>query len=148
MTQLCFFYFFCNIIENWTLDLYLLVENLRLYLESEEIQLLSNGGTYLPSGEEKTQYPLSLGLPFLEQGDQNQPFNTGGSGYTLNKAALKALVTEAPSRTLSRPSSAEDLLVSQALRETTNYIPIDTADEEGHQRYHHLKVCMSVSLSF
>ena len=122
----------------------MLVENLRLYLESEEVQLLSNGGTYLPSGEEKIQYPLNLGLPFFENGDPRRAFNTGGSGYTLNKAALKALVTEAHHRFLRKKTSAEDVLVSQVLKRATNYVPLDTADEEGHQRYHHFKVCISV----
>ncbi len=58
-------------------DLYLLVENLRLYLESEEVQLMSNGGMYLPIGNETKQYPLSLGRVFLQG---KVKFNTGGSG--------------------------------------------------------------------
>lgn len=117
-----------------------MVENLRLYLESEEIQLLANGGTYLPSGEEKTQYPLALGLPFDESGLPNLRFNTGGCGYTLNKAALKALVTKTSRRHARTKSSAEDVFVSRSLKYTTRYVPIDTADENGHQRYHHFKV--------
>lgn len=51
-------------------DLYLIVENLRLYLESEEIQLASNGGRYLPDGTEDTQTPLFLGRRFAENGDR------------------------------------------------------------------------------
>lgn len=66
-------------------DLYLIVENLRLYLESEEIQLASNGGQYLPDGSEDTQTPLFLGRRFAEGGDRDRMFISGGSGYTMNK---------------------------------------------------------------
>ena len=51
-------------------DLYLIVENLRLYLESEEIQLASNGGHYLPNGSEDTQIPLFMGRRFQEGGNR------------------------------------------------------------------------------
>eukprot|EP00804_Cyclotella_cryptica_P002281 CCRYP_004017-RA/>CCRYP_004017-RA protein AED:0.24 eAED:0.24 QI:148/1/1/1/1/1/6/1023/1015 len=68
-------------------DLYLIVENLRLYLESEEIQLASNGGQYLPDGSEDSQTPLFLGRRFAEGGDRDRMFISGGSGYTMNKGA-------------------------------------------------------------
>jgi glycoprotein-N-acetylgalactosamine 3-beta-galactosyltransferase len=65
--------------------LYLIVENLRLYLESEEIKLASNGGHYLPNGSEDTQTPLFLGRRFAEGGNRDTIFISGGSGYTMNK---------------------------------------------------------------
>jgi len=50
-------------------DLYVIVENLRLYLESEEIQTAQNGGIYLPLGNETTQTPLFMGRRFAYMGD-------------------------------------------------------------------------------
>lgn len=60
-------------------DLYILVENLRLYLESEEIQLASNGGRYLPDGSEDTQTPLFMGRRFAENGNRDRMFISGGT---------------------------------------------------------------------
>jgi glycoprotein-N-acetylgalactosamine 3-beta-galactosyltransferase len=75
-------------------DLFLIIENLRFYLESEEIKTAANGGEYLPDGTETAQTPLLLGRRFAYMGDLNDIFDSGGSGYTMNKAALKLLVTE------------------------------------------------------
>lgn len=70
----------------------MIVENFRYYLESEEIKTASNGGIYLPFGNETMQTPLLLGRRFAYMGDMNNIFDSGGSGYTMNKAALKTLV--------------------------------------------------------
>ena len=40
---------------------YLSLENVRLCLESEDIQAASNGGHYLPTGSEDSQTPLFMG---------------------------------------------------------------------------------------
>ncbi|EED88781.1 hypothetical protein THAPSDRAFT_269773 [Thalassiosira pseudonana CCMP1335] len=98
-------------------DLYLIVENLRHYLESEEIQLASNGGQFLPNGYENKLY---LG---------------GGSGYTLNKAALKSLVVHGfPSCFPHEKTSAEDMMVSKCF-EKIGIFPYDSKDETGAERY-------------
>lgn len=98
-------------------DLYLIVENLRLYLESEEIQLASNGGRYLPDGTEDTQTPLFLGRRFAENGDRDRMFISGGSGYTMNKAALKTLVVDAfPQCFPHMHTFSEDVMVATCLR--------------------------------
>lgn len=68
------------------------MENLRYYLESEEIRTAANGGIYLPDGTETMQTPLLLGRRFAYQGHMDEIFDSGGSGYTMNKAALKLLV--------------------------------------------------------
>lgn len=126
-------------------DLYLLVENLRLYLESEEVQLAANGGTYLPDGKQKQQIPLFLGRRFAEQGNMERIFNSGGSGYTLNKAALKSLVVKAfPVCMPHLKTFAEDVMVAQCLRNKIGVFPFDTKDDDGGERYmpfqpgHHL----------
>lgn len=126
-------------------DLYLIVENLRLYLESMEIRLASNGGHVFPKGNETKQYPLFLGRRFAEQGNMNRIFNSGGSGYTLNKSALKALVVYAfPTCMPHRQTFAEDVMVAQCLRQKVQVYPYDTKDDYGGERYmpfqpaHHL----------
>ena len=124
-------------------DIYILVENLRLYLESEEIQAASNGGIYLPNGDETLQTPLFLGRRFAENGNMKTIFNSGGSGYTLNKAALKTLVLAMPTCMPHLHTFSEDVLVARCLRKS-GVLPYDTKDEKGGERYmpfqpgHHL----------
>mmetsp|Transcript_31738 Transcript_31738/g.41013 ORF Transcript_31738/g.41013 Transcript_31738/m.41013 type:complete len:200 (+) Transcript_31738:535-1134(+) len=125
-------------------DLYLIVENLRLYLESEEIQLASNGGQYLPNGSEETQTPLFLGRRFAEGGSMDRIFISGGSGYTMNKATLKTLVVDGlPKCRPHMHTFSEDVMVANCLRQR-NILPYDTKDEAGGERYmpfapgHHL----------
>jgi len=126
-------------------DLYVLVENLRLYLESEEIQLATNGGKSLPDSSPTSQYPLFLGRRFKEQGKEDRIFNSGGSGYTINKAALKALVVDGFPKCMPHLKTfAEDVMVAQCLRNHVEVYPYDTKDEHGGERYmpfqpaHHL----------
>lgn len=65
------------------------MDNLRLYLEGEEIHLASNEGHFLPDGSKAdSQTPLFLGRRFAENGDRDRMFNSGGSGYTINKGEL------------------------------------------------------------
>mmetsp|Transcript_22099 Transcript_22099/g.50986 ORF Transcript_22099/g.50986 Transcript_22099/m.50986 type:complete len:248 (+) Transcript_22099:518-1261(+) len=129
-------------------DLYLIVDNLRLYLESEEIQTAQNGGTYLPNGDETSQTPMFLGRRFANMGDMDDIFNSGGSGYTLNKAALKTLVVEGfPNHVQHTRTRAEDVMVARVLRAEGIY-PYETKDEAGGERYnpflpgHHLAYSM------
>jgi len=125
-------------------DLYLLVENLRLYLESEEIQLASNGGQTLPNGSEDEQTPLFMGRRFAEGGNRARMFISGGSGYTMNKAALKTLVVDGfPTCFPHMHTFSEDVMVATCLRKM-DIVPYDTKDEAGGERYmpfqpgHHL----------
>lgn len=116
-------------------DLYLLVENLRLYLESEEIKTAANGGIYLPDGTEKVQTPLFLGRRFAYQGDMNDIFNSGGSGYTMNKAALKTLVVDGfPNWWPDKKTFSEDTMVARVLAQF-GIFPYETKDEAGGERY-------------
>ena len=61
-------------------DMWMIVENMRLYLESEEIVTAANGGKYLPNGDEKTQTPLYLGSTFAYRGKPDRLYQTGGPG--------------------------------------------------------------------
>ena len=117
-------------------DLYVLVENLRLYLESEEIRTAANGGVYLPDGSETSQTPLFLGRRFAYQGDMNDIFISGGSGYTMNKAALKALVTEGlPNVFPHAHTFSEDTMIARMFRKRFGVVPYETKDEAGGERY-------------
>jgi glycoprotein-N-acetylgalactosamine 3-beta-galactosyltransferase len=116
-------------------DLFLIVENLRLYLESEEIRTAANGGTYLPFGNETMQTPLFLGRRFAYGGHMDEIFNSGGSGYTMNKAALKLLVTEGfPNYFPHAHTFSEDTMVAKIFRKL-GVVPYDTKDEDGGERY-------------
>ena len=116
-------------------DLYLIVENLRYYLESEEIKTAANGGVYLPLGNETKQVPLYLGCRQKRRGRKKDIYNSGGSGYTLNKAALKALVTNGlPKLYVDTKTSAEDVLIAWVLRRLAIF-PYETKDEMGSERY-------------
>ncbi|CAB9500618.1 acetylgalactosamine 3-beta-galactosyltransferase 1 [Seminavis robusta] len=116
-------------------DLFLILENLRLYLESEEIRTAANGGINLPNGDETMQTPLFLGRRFSYMGDMNDIFISGGSGYTMNKASLKLLVTEAfPNYFPHAHTFSEDTMVAKLLRKL-NVFPYDTKDDNGGERY-------------
>lgn len=116
-------------------DLYLLVENLRYYVESEEIKTASNGGIYLPNGDETEQTPLFMGRRFAYQGDMNDIFNSGGSGYTMNKAALKRLVVDGfPNQFPHAHTFSEDTMTARIFRKY-GIFPYETKDEKGGERY-------------
>jgi glycoprotein-N-acetylgalactosamine 3-beta-galactosyltransferase len=117
-------------------DMYVIVENLRQYLESDEIRAAANGGSRLPDGTETSQVPLYLGRQFIGL-DRGDTYNTGGPGYTLNRAALKTLVVLGlPEYYTKKVWSAEDILVARVLRKF-NVSPYDTRDEAGGDRYMH-----------
>lgn len=114
-------------------DLYVLVENLRMYLESDEIKLAAQGGAPngVPPGTEK---PLFLGRRFAEGGNLQRIFNSGGSGYTINKAGIKALVGKFPTCFPNRKTFAEDVMVADCFRQMGVY-PFETKDNKGSERY-------------
>jgi glycoprotein-N-acetylgalactosamine 3-beta-galactosyltransferase len=126
-------------------DLYLIVENLRLYLESDVIRSAANGGKEpLKDWETSVQTPLFLGRRFAEQGNMDRIFNSGGSGYTINRAALKSLVGNLPHCNPNLTTFAEDVMVAGCLRKL-GIFPFETRDELGGERYmpflpgHHLR---------
>ena len=50
---------------------------MRLYLESDEVVIASNGGFSYPNGNETEQLPLYIGNRFQDQGEYKNVFNTG-----------------------------------------------------------------------
>ena len=114
-------------------DYYLLVENLRLYLESEEIQLASNGGMKLPLGKEMEQTPLYLGHRFKHRGNAAEVY--ASSEYTLNKASLKALVVKAfPECQIREGAWFDDVAIGHCFRGQQIH-PYDTQNDFGEERY-------------
>lgn len=111
-------------------DLFVIVENMRAYLASTEIQCASPDG----------KIPLYLGLRYAIGNDMNKIYATGGPGYTLNKAALKLLVVEIlPNIDFAHVEAPEeDWYIAEAFR-TRSVYPYDTRDMLGSQRYHHWK---------
>ena len=127
-----------------------MVENLRLYLESNEIQIASNGGFTLPKGNETHQIPIFLGRRFKEMGDYKHLYNTGGPGYVLNKAGLKSLIVESipywDPYFVHRRTATEDVMVSKVLQEVRRVFPFYTLDENHGQRFTHFRVSIIRSI--
>jgi len=118
-------------------DVFLIVENLRLFLDSEEIRTAQNGGTFLPLGNETKQTPLYIGERFKRNGRLDDIFNSGGPGYVLNKAALKSLVVHGFVKYQNDSAwSAEDVMVGRTLKEL-NILPYETRDKSGGERFSH-----------
>jgi glycoprotein-N-acetylgalactosamine 3-beta-galactosyltransferase len=116
-------------------DQFILMENLRLYLESEEIRTAANGGIYLPDGSETMQTPLYLGRRMAYEGDMTDLYNAGGPGYVMNKAALKTFVVEGlPKYYENDVFFAEDLLVGRVLKNFGIHA-YETKDEHGGERF-------------
>jgi len=117
--------------------MWVIVENLRAYLDSDKIRVVANGGNTTISVEEKPtmQVPLYLGCRFAESGDPNEIYNTGGPGYTLNKAALKKFVTEGlPHHFVGLYKPSEDVFAARTMR-AINISTYNTRDEVGSERY-------------
>lgn len=119
----------------------LLVENLRHYLESDEIKAASNYANNNASStstngdsESRQQTPLFLGRRFALGGDMNDIFNAGGPGYVLNKAALKLFVLESGDHPPQQHTSKEDLMIARTFRLFGVY-PYDTQDGTGGERF-------------
>jgi hypothetical protein len=100
-------------------DTYLIVENLRFYLDT----LTAN---------ETEPRPFYLGSTIHYQGET---YVVGGSGYVLNRVALHRLVEEAlPLCWTNVQTSAEDKAVGICLG-SIGIHPMDTADALGRQRF-------------
>jgi len=103
-------------------DVFLIVENLKKYLESEEIVKLKEGGKGLYIGSRKK-----------EGGNMDKIFNAGGSGYILDRAALASLAKQLPICWPGQVGFWEDVNIASCLKKE-NVHAIDTRDELGGER--------------
>jgi hypothetical protein len=87
--------------------------------------------------KKQQQQPLFLGSKFRRGGNETDTFVTGGGGYTLNKAALKALVTSFPTCASRDVTSEEDYMVTHCLNQQ-GIQAFETKDERGADRYLHV----------
>ena len=115
-------------------DTFLIVENLREFLSSHEVQNYEN----IPGNLFYAGFPIWYGgLPEKER------YNGGGSGYTLSKRALKAFV-EGPLQVgfTDLITADEDRRVGMLFRDYLNVSAsdVDTRDDIGAHRYHQFGV--------
>ena len=106
-------------------DLLVIPENLHRLLDEPEIRNANSSGA-----------PVYLGRR-LKHPETGIVFNSGGSGYVLNRCALQILVEQLPNSEPDLATAAEDLMVAKTL-EKAGVLPMDTRDEEGAERFHPL----------
>ncbi|CAN0346077.1 unnamed protein product, partial [Ectocarpus fasciculatus] len=111
-------------------DLFLIVENLRKYLLSEEIKRAAGG---LGNGGPN---PMYLGRRFRFIGE-NRIYNNGGPSYVLNQASVGLLASHLDDDAC-QPHAAkhwEDILVASCLKKN-GVEAFDTRDALGRERFH------------
>ncbi|CAB9508613.1 acetylgalactosamine 3-beta-galactosyltransferase 1 [Seminavis robusta] len=115
---------------------FLLVENLRLYLASLEIIAATryNQTTNNDNDNTQQQIPLFMGRRFALGGNLNDIFNAAGPGYVVNKAALKVFVVQAESYVPQQHTSKEDLMMARTFAHF-GVFPYDTQDDTGGERF-------------
>jgi glycoprotein-N-acetylgalactosamine 3-beta-galactosyltransferase len=127
-------------------DAYVVVDNMRSFLQGAQIERLLNGyidtlsrphyertkrWEHMSEGQKR---PLLLGIP-LTKG--NELFPQGGGGYTLNREALRLIGDEGgPLHTLltDNVDSREDVFIAGLLDAVDTHVS-DTRDEAGAFRY-------------
>ncbi len=117
-------------------DVYVVVDNLRAYLDGPEVTQLENGHcdhfyrqcTWTP---DRGPRPLYFGASLLWKG----VVPAGGPGYTLNRAALDILVEDLlPTFCHNSTDSREDVFVGSAFAGAGIYLS-RTVDASGGERY-------------
>ena len=119
-------------------DTYLIVENLKEFLASKEIQSYENDpGKLIFAGE------WLIMKDTRAKGNYTNYYMGGGSGYTLSRKALKTFV-EGPLQNevfnWKLSASDEDCRISDMFRIILNVTGIDTRDEFGAHRFHQMGV--------
>lgn len=127
-------------------DSYVVVDNMRNYLQGTDIKNLLDGyidnfskphfqatkkWKNMTKGQSR---PLLLGIPLLKG---NQVFPQGGSGYTLNREALRVIGDKnGPLYTVltEEIDPREDIFIAALLSEVATYVS-DTRDDTGAFRY-------------
>lgn len=129
-------------------DGYLYVDNFRAYLDSDEVIRLENGYLDAISNHEDFVHkaknwtdirprPLILGTPVYRRKRVNgtvekSTFPAGGSGYTLNRAALQLLQRNLLDDLFSNLfDSREDVLLGSMLSSVGVYVSVTFDDHHG-----------------
>ena len=127
-------------------DAYVVVDNMKAYLQGEQIKRLLNGyidnisrvsyeqAKRWENLEKDQQRPLLLGVPLKIR---NSLFPQGGGGYTLNREAVRLIGVEGgPLDTILADSEdpREDVFISSLLSEIGTFVS-DTRDDTGAFRY-------------
>jgi hypothetical protein len=116
-------------------DTHLIVENLRKYIAEVELEVLANATE--PVKSLHNEIPLYIGLRVFSS---KTVFNHGGSGYLLNREALRRVVTIGfdPKKKLCDlylRSPAEDRVMGRCCKRLGIHA-VDSSDSEGRQRFH------------
>ncbi|CAB1119605.1 unnamed protein product [Ectocarpus sp. CCAP 1310/34] len=112
-------------------DLFLIAENLRKYLLSDEVKSagggINNGGTN----------PMYLGRRLRVFGEDHRMYNNGRASYVLNQASVGLLASHLDDDDCQphRKTPWEDLLVSMCLKKN-GVSAFDTRDTLGRERFH------------
>jgi len=106
-------------------DVFLIVENVLAYLNSPRIVQLN---------DDRDNKGLFLGSRKLQGGQWEKVFNAGGSGYILNRKALRKLAARIPTCHYSVRGFWEDVNVASCLK-MDGIFPFDTRDEAGSERF-------------
>jgi len=141
------FFYICGV------DMFVLVDNLRAYLASEDYLRYNDGyrdefssrDDLFPMAKRSSELrprPLLVGMPFpmsFGRGGDRDLFASGGNGYALNQAAL-SLFNSIDIRASSAlkfwniSTSQEDVIMGGAL-ERFGIITVNTQDKEGGWRF-------------
>lgn len=122
-------------------DVYVVVENLRAYLHSNEVKRLEEGHLDVFSAASKVARntamlrprPLLFGMPVEKLNKHKYPL--GGPGYTLNSAAVELLVKKGlPNYRVNVTDPREDVFVGKFFA-SQGVLTTDTRDAKGSWRY-------------
>jgi glycoprotein-N-acetylgalactosamine 3-beta-galactosyltransferase len=105
------------------------------YVIPENLRYVVSTGSW--NGPRDQSAPLFLGGSMIDFPHKNR-YCGGGSGYTMNRVALKLLIEKLFDTHHCRPhhrSSAEDVIISNCF-ETAGISCMDTNDETNESRYH------------
>jgi glycoprotein-N-acetylgalactosamine 3-beta-galactosyltransferase len=117
-------------------DTYVVVENLRDYLQTDEIIAAANGGVLKPKALASSHVPLVIGRRFSLRGDINDITISGGAGYVMNKAAVKTLVVKSLSHYMppAHMDPNDDVMLPRFLRFYGVHL-YPTQDSNGGERF-------------
>ena len=114
-------------------DMYVVVENLKGLLSCPDMLQLQYHGI---ENRRQQQRPVYLGDTICTKGNISQPYNTGGPGYTLNRAALHLLVTQALPHWHTGTTSAEDVQTAAAFRVLLGLLPTPARERSTGRHYY------------